>query len=157
MPVYGGLLVDTVVLKFEIKSFLAKYLLVPVKCVARFIMVFTHDRLRNFAGEASAKGNNAFLVFFKQFLVDAGLVVKAFEMCGGCKANQVFVAGFVFSEQQEMVVAILAGTAVGLAVKPAAGCNVHFTANDRLNTCLARGLIKIHRAMHHPVISDGER
>ncbi len=78
-------------------------------------------------------------------------------MRGCCQVDQVVVAGLVFGEQQEMIVAILAGSTVSLAVKPAAGRNVHLAANNRFYPRFASGLIKVYRAVHHPMIRNGER
>ena len=157
LGVYLGLFVEAMVLQLEKKSFLTEELLKPVDCGAGLIGIISHDRLRDLAGQTAAEGDDPFVMRLQQFLIDSGLVIKSLEMRGRGKAHEVLVADFIFGQQQEMVVAVLARPAVGLAVKPAAGRDVHFAADDRLEILALGLLIKIHRAMHHAMIGDGQR
>ena len=157
LGVYLGLFVEAMVLQLEKKSFLTEELLKPVECGAGLVGIIPYDCLRDLAGETAAEGDDAFVMRLQQFLIDSGLVIKSLEMRSRGKAHEVLVADFIFGQQQEMVVAVLARPAVGLAVKPAAGRDLHFAADDRLEILALGLLIKIHRAMHHAMIGDGQR
>ncbi len=91
----------------------------------------------------------------EQFFVDARFVVVALEVGGGGEANEVAVAGFVFGEEDEMIVNVAAAAGGGFLFEAAAGGDIHFAADDGLDAGLAGGLVKIDRAIHHAVIGDG--
>ena len=78
-------------------------------------------------------------------------------MCGRGETYKVLVADFILGQQQKMIVGVLARAAVGFTIKSAAGCYVHFTADDRLEIPAFGFLIKIYHAVHHTVIGDGQR
>ena len=49
----------------------------------------------------------------EEFLIHAGLIVEAFEAGFGGELEEIFVADFVFSQSDEVVVTVLFGVAVG--------------------------------------------
>jgi hypothetical protein len=91
-------------------------------------------------------------VFREQVIVNARLVVKAFEETGGDELNQIVIALEGFAEKDQVVaaaatrfgfIAIIAVGTVRLfaAVVAAALGDIHFAADDGLNVALA-GLIE---------------
>ena len=91
------------------------------------------------------------MVLLQQVMVNARLGIKALQETGGYHFDQVFIPGFIFAEQDQVVVAV---NAVDL-IKAGAGGNIHLTANDRLD---ARGfgcIIKGNAAVHNAVVGNG--
>ena len=105
-----------------------------------------------FAAHAGGADDQAFAVFFEEFLVDAGLVIEAFERCFGGEFHQVLVADLIFGEGDEVVIAVAFGVPVGAF----AGRHVHFTANKWVYACLLALLIELERAVHHAVVGQGD-
>ena len=157
LGVYLGLFTEAMVLQLEKKTFLAEELLKPIKRSAGLVVIISYDRLGNLAGKTAAEGDDALVMRLQQFLIDAGLVIKPLEMRGRGEAHEVLVADFIFGQQQEMVVTVFAGPAIGLAVKAASGGDVHFAADDWLEILALGLLIKIYRTMHHTMIGNCQR
>ena len=91
------------------------------------------------------------MVLFQQLMVHTGLGVKALNEPGTDHFNEVFIPGFIFTQQNQVAVAVNAG----YLVKPGAGSHIHLTADDRLDARLFSCLIKIHTAVHHAMVGDG--
>src|SRR5687767_10717900 len=72
------------------------------------------------------------------------------------EADEVAIAGFVFGEENEMVVYVLAAGGAFL-FQPAAGSDVNFAADDRLDALSAGGLVEIDGAVKHAVVRDRKR
>ena len=90
------------------------------------------------------------------FLVDARLVVIALEMRVGDELDKVAIAQFVFCEEDEVVVDIAPPAGRGFLFEPAAGGDVDFAADNRLDALLHGGLEKIDGSEQHAVVGDGE-
>ena len=60
---------------------------------------FTLDYMRHFAADAGRHTDQSLGIFAQQFLVDAGVVIIAFEIALGDELGQVAVAGDVLGEQ----------------------------------------------------------
>ncbi len=58
------------------------------------------------AAQAGGERDQAFGVAREQVLIDARLVVEAFEIAGGDQVDEVAVAFLVFAEQDQVVVAV---------------------------------------------------
>ena len=92
----------------------------------------------------------------ENFFVDARFVIVALDVGVGDKFDEVFVAGLVFGEEDEVVVNVFAaGTAFLFETRT--GRDVNFAADDGLDPFGPDGLIEIDRAVKHAVIGDGER
>ena len=79
----------------------------------------------------------------QQVVVDARLVIEAFEKTRGDQANQIAIAFRVFAQQHQMIRAAMArlgaraapavlAAAIGAAIVAAAPRDVHLAADDRL-------------------------
>ena len=88
-----------------------------------------------------------------EFFVHARLVVEAFETRFGSEFEQVFVAGVVFGEQNEVMVAVL----FGFFLVAGAGRHVRLDADKRVNSGFAALLVELETAVHHAVVGDGYR
>ena len=150
-----GLFGDAVVLEFEVEIFGAESLLEPVDRAPGFFEVVVEDVLGNFAGEAAAESDEAFAVLGENFFVDARLVIVALEVGVGDEFDEVFVAGFVFGEENEMVVNVFAAGAAFL-FETRTGGDVDFAADDGFDVFSAEGLVKIDGAVEDAVVGDGE-
>ncbi len=113
------------------------------------------DVARDFAREARAGADEAFGVAREDFLVDARLVVHAFEMGGGDELDEVLVAGLVLGQEEEMGGGFLG--AVGLAVEAAARREIDFAADDGLDAGVAAFLVKFDGAEKIAVVAQGQR
>ena len=105
----------------------------------------------------------------QQVVVDARLVVEAFEESGGNQLDQVAVALGVFAQQHQMIGAALAGlrlrarVSVGAhrgcgvcaAIVAAAARHVHFAADDRLDAARGGFVVELLRGKKIAVIGDG--
>src|SRR5215472_18481453 len=77
--VYTLLDVETLVLNFEKEISLPENVAQPVSVLSRLLVFLLHYGFCDCATKTGGKGNQSFAVFRKQVVVDAWLVVKAFE------------------------------------------------------------------------------
>ena len=115
------------------------------------LIIAGQDCLRHLAGEARRQADQPFVVGFEQFFVNPRFGVKAFEEAGRNHLDEVFVAGLVFAQQHQMVVAV---DAVDL-VKPAAGGHIDLAADDRPDAGRLGRIVKLDTAVHDAVVGDG--
>ena len=87
----------------------------------------------------------------KQLLINARLGVKTLGKACGHHLDQIFVAGFVFTQQDQVAVAV---NAVHL-IKAGAGRNIDLTADDWLDARRLGSVKKRNAAIHNTVVSDG--
>jgi hypothetical protein len=89
---------------------------------------------RHHASGAGREGDQSFRMPAQQFPVDARLVVEAFGMSERGQLEQVVIAGLVFRQQHEMVVAMALALGMclgGIAVEArTAGDHIHLVADD---------------------------
>src|ERR1700733_7209124 len=97
---------DVVILQFEEKIFRAKSLLEPIHHIARLVNLIFYNPIGNLTGEAAGHRDQTFLVRGENFLINTWLVIIAFEMRGGRKFDEIFVAGGVLRKQAEMMINI---------------------------------------------------
>ena len=92
----------------------------------------------------------------EQFLVNSRLNVKALQKGRRNQAAQIAVAGLILTEQHQMPgLCVIFVDPVGA---PASLRRyIDFTADDRLDSLGLGRLIKIHRAVHHSMIGNGNR
>ncbi len=144
-------LFQTVVLKLDVIVALAKQVLIVQSDAFCPLIVPGQDGLGHLPRQTGRQADQAFVVLFQQVLVDAGLGVKTFEKAGADHLDQVFVAGLVFAQQDQMVVAV---DAVDFIV-PRTGGHVHFAPDDGLNTGRHGGVVELDAAVHNAVVGDG--
>ena len=87
----------------------------------------------------------------KQLLINARFGVKALGKACGHHLDQIFVAGLVLAQQDQVAVAV---NAVHL-IKASAGRNINLTADDRLDARRLGSVKKRNASIHNTVVSDG--
>ncbi len=127
----GSVFFQAVVLQLNIIVALAEQIVIVKSNLLGALIVPCQNRLRDLTGKAGGKADQAFVVLLQQVMVNARLGIKALQETGGYHFDQVFIPGFIFAEQDQVVVAV---NAVDL-IKAGAGGNIHLTANDRLDAC----------------------
>ena len=95
------------------------------------------------------------MVFREKFAVDAGLVVETRHVRFGIELAEVVVADVVFRQQDQ--VKPLDVRDAGLLFQTAAGRDVRFAADDRLDAGLLHGVVELVAAAHDAVVRDGDR
>ena len=86
----------------------------------------------------------------KQLLINTRLGVKALGKACGHHLDQIFVAGLVLAQQDQVAVAV---NAVHL-IKAGAGRNINLTADDRLDPIFPGCPVKIDHAVHNTMVGD---
>ena len=100
------ILFEAVVLNFEEEIVFAEHLAVGVGEAAGIIVFIVEDSFVEIAAEAGGEADEAFGVRGEHFLIDARLVVKAFEEGRGNHLDEVAVAFLVFAEEDEVVITV---------------------------------------------------
>ena len=90
----------------------------------------------------------------QQLLVDAGPDVKALGIGLGHHVTQIAVALLVTAEQDEVVGVLVP---VVLLVEAGAGGHIDLAADDGLHAGRLGRLVKVHHAVHGPVVGDRHR
>ena len=103
--------------------------------------------------QAGAHADQPLVVHFQEFLVDAGPVVKSFQVAGGGEFHEVLVALHALHQDQE-VPRRLPGAPGGL-VETAPRRDIQFAADDGLDTLLVGLLVKADGSEHIAVIGHG--
>ena len=110
--------------------------------------------LDHLAFETGRQGDQAAAVFGQDLLVDARLVVEAAQMPDGRELEQVFVAGEVLGQENEMVARV--ARRPGVAVGQGLGRDVRLHADDRLDAGFMRGIVENKRAVEIAVVGQGQ-
>ena len=64
--------------------------------------ISSQNRAWNFAGDAGAQRDKPFVVLAQKFLIDARFVVETVDSGAGNQLDEIFVAGVIFGEQNQM-------------------------------------------------------
>ena len=131
----------------------AEDILIPADLLARELVFSIRYQARNLGGEAATRGDEAFGVFSQEILVDARMVIEAFELRGGSDLEQVLVTGHILRQQQQM---IRAAVEARVAIGHAAASEVTFHADNGFDAGVGAGAVEIQNAKHNAVIGDGE-
>ena len=83
----------------------------------------------------------------QQILVDARLVVKAFQERGGDQLQQVAIALLVLAQQHQMVVSVRVAAAGQALLR-----DVHLAADHRMHALVLGAVVKLHRSEKISVI-----
>ena len=94
------------------------------------------------------------MVFSQQLFVNTWPIVKAFQKTHRNHVHEVFIATFIFRQQQEMKIGITNILAPQCFVFSAARSNVCFNPKYRFDPRLGAFLVKLYRTEHHAVISQ---
>ncbi len=93
---------NAVILQLQIEV-LAKYLLIPLRRFICLIITPVQQMLGYLTAQTGTKADNALGVSRQSFHINARLIVLALEMADRNQPHQVFVAGFILREQDQMV------------------------------------------------------
>ena len=117
---------------------------------------FALDYMRHFAADASRHADQPLGIFAQQFLVDAGVIIIAFEIALGDKLGQVAVADGVLGEQDQVVGAVRQA-AGGLAQVAALDGHVDLATDNRFDANSLAGFVVFDGPKEIAVIGNGER
>ena len=146
------LLFNAVILDLDVIVSLPEQIVVIQCNLAGFLIIACEQCLRDFACKTGRKTDQAFVMLLQKFLVHPGLGVKTLNEAGRNQLDQVFITGFVFAQQHQMVGAI---DTVDLIETGTIG-HIDLTADDGLDAGLFRGFVEIHTAIHHTMVGDGD-
>ena len=151
-PVHLGLLGDAVILQFQIEVLFTEDVPHGQGVLLRPGVVAVQQPLGDLAGQTGGQRDQSLGVFPQQVQVDAGLDIKALDVCLTDHIGQVAVACLVFAQQHQM-----AGLRVKLVllVKSGAAGHIHLAADNGMDALLLTGAVEVHRAVHDAVVSDG--
>ena len=94
---------QALVLHFEKEISLAENIAQPVGVRPRLLVFFREQRIGHFAAQAGRKRDQSLAVLRQQVVIDARLVIKAFEKSGGNQLDEVAIAFGVLAQQHQMV------------------------------------------------------
>ena len=143
---------QAVVLQFNVVAVGPEQVPVPEGGGFGPLVIAGQQGLGHLAGQAGRQADQPLVVLFQQLLVHPGLGVKALGEGGRHHLDQVLVAGLVFAQQDQVVVAV---HLVDL-VEAGAGGHIDLAPDDGLDAGLFGRLVKLHAAVHHPVVGAGD-
>ena len=143
---------QAVVLQFNVVAVGPEQVPVPEGGGPGPLVIAGQQGLGHLAGQAGRQADQPLVVLFQQLLVHPGLGVKALGESGRHHLDQVLVAGLVFAQQDQVVVAV---HLVDL-VEAGAGGHIDLAPDDGLDAGLFGRLVKLHAAVHHPVVGAGD-
>ena len=144
-------LFQPMVLQFDVIIAFSEQIPIPQGRGLGPLVVPGQNGLRHLTGQTGRQADKALVILFQQLLVHAGLGIKALHERCRDHLDQVFVAGLILAQQDQMVVAV---DLVHL-VKTGAGSYIDFTADDGLDARLFGCLIELHTAVHDAVVGAG--
>ena len=130
---------------------LAEDVRVGVGGAAGFVVAVGQQNFRDVAAQAGGHADQAFGVLREQVLVDAGLVVEAFEVACGDQIDEVAIAFLGLAEQDQVIVAV--GVAAGFV---ALLRNVDFAADDRVHAFAFGGVVELDGAEQVAMVGHGD-
>ena len=129
----------------------------PGGSFARFIFLLVRQMLNHFACNARRRNDHAFAVFLQHFAVNPWPRKNAFahavEMRARGQLDEILVANLVLGQQQQMII-ILA--ALGHRRFDRTRSHIRFNADNWLDVGFFGGGVKLHRAIHHAVVGQGD-
>ena len=149
------LVFDPVIVEFDVIIARRENVAVLVQRGLRLIELVVFDLVRHLALETGREPDQSLRVLREDFLVDARLVVKPFEMRRRDELDQVLVADLVLGQQHQMIRRV--PRVAGFLVQPAARRDVRLASDDRFDAAFRRRLVEIDRAVHVAVIGDRDR
>jgi hypothetical protein len=119
---------------------------------ASFVVAIRQQGFVDIAAQTSRERDQTLGVPRQQVFIDAGLVIKPFEVTGRDQLDQVAVAFLVLTQQHQVVVAI--GVALNVVTLLR---DVYFAADYGMNAVLARLIIELDRSEQVAVVGHGDR
>ena len=148
----GPLLVNAVILQFQIKVALAENFRQSEGVFFCPLVVLPQQVLGDCAAKAGGQGNQALVMLLQKGQIHPGLAVKAMDKGFRHQIAQVFVASPVLAQQHQMVGVVV--QPMHLVRHPPAG-HIHLAADDGLDARGLGSLVKIDAAVHDAVVGDG--
>ena len=151
----GGLpfLPDAVVLDLQVEVLRAEKGLQVQGAGLRSLIVVVDQGLWDLPGETAGETDEPLAVPMQQLPVDAGADIEALGEARGHEVAQVVIARLVFAQEDQMGVVVVDAVVL---LKAAARGHVNLAADDGLDAGALAGLVKGHRAVHDPVVGEGE-
>ena len=156
---------QALVLDFEEEVALAEDVAEAVGIFAGLVEFFFDHAFGHGTTQTGGKGDEPFAVLAEEFIVDAGLVVEAFQETSGDEFDQIAVAFEGFAEKNEVIGATSAGLEVVAVLGDGPGLlspfeaaalgNVDFTADDRLDVALGGLIEEIGSGKEVAMVGDG--
>ena len=135
------------------ETILAEYFFVPRECLLGLLAVALAERSCMFSAERGEYRDEAVAVSLDELSVDAGTVVKTFEMGFRDELYEAVVSRTIFCEQDEARMAVVNAV---LFVMPRARRDVEIHADNRLHAVALALFVKIYRAVEVAVIGQRE-
>ena len=159
---------QALVLNFEEEIAFAEDVAEAVGVFASLAVFFFDDAFSDGAAETGAESDQAFGILAEEFVIDARLVIKAFEESCGDELDEIAVAFEIFAEENQVIaapgaglkiVAIFGGDGAKFfaAIVAAALGDIDFAADDGLHIALAGFVKEIGGGEEVAVIGDGYR
>ncbi len=142
-----------VILQLEEEVIRAEDVVIPRQAFARLVDIAFVNQLRNLARHTGGRADQPFRMGGEIFMIDAGMIVKTFQLGRRGDLEQVVVARLVLGKQQEVVGAFVARLA---GVHIARG-EVGFQPDDGMNARFLRGHVELHDPEHGAVVRNGNR
>ncbi|MBA7675796.1 hypothetical protein ES703_84034 [subsurface metagenome] len=92
------------------------------------------------------------MIALQKLLIHAGTVIKTLQVRLGGELDEVAVTGLVLGQQNEVVVALVAGAAAEAAVRR----QIDLAANNGLYARFPGGEVELDGAVHNPVVGYGQ-
>ena len=141
-----------VVLHFKVKIVTINTV-IPINQFAGAFHVVFLEGARDLGRGATTQADDAFIVFFHQFVVNAGLVVFAGDFGFGNHATEIFVAFVIFGQESDVMTAfIVSGVAIGALSRS----YVSLYTEDGFDAVLLGGLVEVDQTRHGAVVGDGD-
>src|ERR1035437_3049986 len=144
-------LFEVVVLDFEEEIAFAEDVRIGVCGAAGFVVAVGQQDFGNVAAQAGGHADQPFGVPREQVLVDAGLVIEAFQEARGNQVDEVAIAFLGLAEQDQVIVAV--GVAAGFV---ALLRNVDLAADDRAHAFALGGVVELDGAEQVAVVGHGD-
>ena len=122
-----------------------------------FLVIAVVERLRHFALQTGAQRDQAAVKLPEQFLVDARLIVKPFDVAQGHQLAQIAVALIVHRQENQVVVVFLGPLVDAFFLETAGRRDVDLAADDRLDATALGLAVKFDGAEHIAMIGHRHR
>ncbi len=93
---------DVVLLQFHVESVGTEDIVVPVHAADGFLRILINQQAGNLSRHAARGADQAFGVRRQELVVDAGIIIEAFQLRGGGDLQQVVVTRLVLGQQQQV-------------------------------------------------------
>ena len=121
--------------------------------LVRPVRLILNQSARYLARDAGGQADNALMVEAQKLLIHARLIVSSLNIRKGNELHEIPIPRIVLCQQNQMIITDAADLEHILARRRS---KIYFAADDRLDARLFRRLVKLHDAVHLPVVSDGD-